>query len=412
MLYNIILMLSNNYIFTDKPVTSYSANIIKEINLISYDKNESHPIGTFSYRSTLYPSDIDAFELIQECCDMNTVIILFLRKIQDIVKEILTKRNHWFLELKAGLDNRYNLDIGQLHNMQWLINPELHNNIFTLYHNNLLSRKEYEILNSLITNNPGPKEYEILKKMLREHYILRWSAIEVLRGYKQLSGGIIKTLQNAFIDKSQINMELIVIINNKIVDISNFFAVEAIDNLGNVTVINLPQESHTDFENYFKENLKSSIEKLYYSILEPNYLKLAKRYFSYGRFTKNSVLINKVLPLLNSSIGLAGQLKSEIAVIIKLIEFTHGQHLPLNIIVNQLDNLKTRLSHVIEINNDTLTMLNELIQKAMDQINPINMIEFLSPIKKMLEELTNQYSLIYLKRVKLAPPPRDLLPSK
>jgi hypothetical protein len=383
-------------IIEDKPISSYPDYVINEIKLISINKNNSFPIGSYSYKAAKYPSDIDIFEIVNRCCNKESVIKLFISGIRDIVRNISNSKWHWFLELKAGIDEQFNLDLNDPNFIEW---------INDLFKKQLLPQDEYNKISSLMMEGTNIAN-EMIQKILRSHYIVRWSMNDIFNGFKILPGGINLTLEDALTHKSQINIELLAIVNNKITDLSNYFVLVFTDSSGKEMAVNLPQSTITDFINYFKKNLQLSMKKLYYSELDYDYLKLVKRYWSYGRFTKDQKLINKLVPILNSNIALAGQLKSEIATIIKLLENIPLSQIPIEILRNQLSFWKSRLTHVLEIPDDLEFKIDTSIDKIVNnQLDNEEIIDILSPIKERLVKIINENVLQYLMSVGLAPPP-------
>jgi hypothetical protein len=402
MMYN-----SLNRLLSDKPKSSYPDYITNEINLVSFNKENSIPIGSFNYRAAIYPGDIDIFEYVKRCCNEKDVINYFTEKIREIVINIIGKRNHWFLELKAGLDERYKIDINDFHFIE---------KINELYLNNLLNKKEYDNISSSY-NNKSELGKEIIEKVLRNRLIIRWTSDEVIHNDKILPGGIHINVQSVLLHKSQINIETLAVVNNKITDISNFFVLIASDKDGNNIVINLSQELLTDFYHFFSNGLKKQIYKLYYSILDYDYLKLVKRYWSFGRFTRDKKLIEKAYPLLNTDLALAGQLKSELGSLIKLLEHTierprYEDPFPMYIFKNQLSVWKSRLTNVLEISNVLEMEIDEKINYIINNnLSNEQIIEILQPIKDTIFEIINENMLPLLKQQGLAPPPNYLLPS-
>lgn len=397
-------------IISNKTKLSYPDYINEEIMLISINKDYSKIIGSASYRIQKYPGDIDLYEGIEKCCSMKDTIDFFVKNLKRIVKNVIDKKNHWFMELKAGLDTRFDINVGFYNHGYFILDPEFILKAKILFDKGLFSREEMELIISIYKNgNRRQYEYETLKTLLRNHIIVRWKANEVLQGYKILPGNVKLTLEEAIKQKSQINIELIAIVNNKITDLSNFFVLAYKDSENNVFMINLPQESYENFIDFFQENLKSSIEKLYYSKLDFNPFKMVKRYWSYGKFMKDQQLINKILPIISSDVALASQLKSELDTIAKLLKKTSS--VPVNILKNQLSTFKWRLSNVMLISNE----LDEEIDIGINQIikgglSNNKIIDILEGIKKQLGEIINEKTVKYLETVGLAPPPLNLLP--
>ncbi len=388
-----------------KPKTSYPKQAVDEIKAISIDKNNWDLKGSYSFRASKYPSDIDVSDILIQCCDKDMAIDNFVEKIQEIVSNVLGT-NHWFLELKAGVDERFNIDIN-------MPNEELLPIVDNLHFEGLLSDEDYiTAYNILNKKDRDELEHEILSEMFRLHATIRWSADEVLFGYKILSGGVGISLNDAVKNSKTINIELIEVINDKFTEISNFFNLLYYSTDGKVHTINISQESYDNFPSFFKKELQKNIQKLFYSKLEANYLKLAKRYFSYGKFFNDKNLVKVVYPLLNSNVGLAGQLKGELATIEKLIMSVRFDSIPISVLKHQLESIKSRLSNIIEISDGVLELFNDNIDKVLDTtyITPDFVLSKINPIKKYLSKFTNEQSYTYLERHKLIPPPKYLLP--
>jgi len=94
----------------------------------------------------------------------------------------------------------------------------------------------------------------------------------------------------------------------------------------------------------------------------------------------------------------------------KLIEHTHMNHVPLNVFINQLGNIKMALSNVVDLNRNVLEKINyALDQVAYGQLGIEQMLEYLGKVKKILLEYVNIKALAYLKKVGLAPPPKKYI---
>ena len=79
-----------------KSDSSYSENIKKKINLISFNKGEKYDIvGSASYRVQKYYGDIDIVEKYVGK-DIDEVIKKFIRKLKSIIKSINTAELIYF----------------------------------------------------------------------------------------------------------------------------------------------------------------------------------------------------------------------------------------------------------------------------------------------------------------------------
>lgn len=404
--------LSFERLISNKDKSSYPEYLNDEILLISINKDRSQLIGSASYKIAKYPSDYDVFERVLACCSKEDIIKFFVKNIKQVVSNIVQKKNHWFMELKCGLDKRYNLNFGVYTNGYLKISQSFIDRVQKLYDRELLSDKEMNEMQHIIhMSKPGQLEFEQLTKILRDHNVIRWNAKEVLAGYKILPGNKKLTLAEAASDVSQINIELIAVVDNKITDLSNFFVLGYRNTEDKLYFINLPKDAYEDFYNFFLENLRKSIEKMYFSKLDYNPLKLVKRYWSYAKFVNDKDLIERLLPIINSDAAMAGQIKSELATIIKLLERTNK--FPVSVMKNQLGTLKWRLSTVMIIPEDLEKKADKIINYIIKNTLPNKVIvELLNNIIDPLKKIIDLKTFNYLKTVNLVPPPNYLLPTK
>src|SRR5579872_5351282 len=98
-----------------KPSSSYPKKILDEIKLLSFSRDKTAtPFGSFIYRIQKYPGDLDLVQEFTDCCNVDDVVTKFSKELQNIVKKINKKRLHYFSEVKAGIDERYDIDIGKM----------------------------------------------------------------------------------------------------------------------------------------------------------------------------------------------------------------------------------------------------------------------------------------------------------
>lgn len=401
-------------IIANKNKLNYPDYLNQEIALLSVNKDYSNLIGSASYRFAKYPSDYDIFEEINVCCSEEQLVNFFVKSIKRIVNDVINKKYHWFLELKCGNDPRFKLNIGKYYSGYFIINHEFVKVMNNYYLQNLISQEEINEINRVSKMaKPGQLEYEEISKIVREHYVIRWNAKEVLSGMKNINGLIIK-LEQAVKDVSQINIEILAIVNDKVTDLSNFFILIYKDEFGKLHVINLPLGAYEDFYNFFSENLKKAIEKVALSILEFNPLKLVKRYWSYGKFTNDENLINKLIPILNSDCAYLGQIRSELKTIQKLVEEVNNY--PKMIVENQLSTMKWKLSTILLLDQNLLQKISLQIDNMIDMMNnnhpKDHIVKNIEMIIKELTPIIDHNVIKYLSSVFLFPPPTNMLPIK
>ena len=168
-------------IISNKLKSSYPDYIKDNIALVSLNKDKSKTIGTLSYAYPIYPNDIDVFEQYT-CNSYEKTINTFEIKLQIKVKEIDSLQDYWILEVKVGIDERFNFSI---------TDQDAKNKINKIKY--LIPDKIDILLNS---------DTEFADDLLRSYAILRWTAMEIIGGYKKLIGDKIITLKEAIQAKS------------------------------------------------------------------------------------------------------------------------------------------------------------------------------------------------------------------
>ena len=398
--------------FLAKPKSSYPQNVIGEIKLLQLDKysDDVDVIGSASYRKTLYPSDLDLYEQILKGTSKEGCVNFFKSNIQMIVKRVTHKKEHFFLEVKCGLDKRYQIDIGSCNNNVYIKNPQLNEMIHVMKDMKLFNDEEYEIIMNILNKNMNDQlDYETIATLLRKHYIVRWTSKEIAQGYKMLSNNGGKyLLEEAIEKKSPINIEILAILNNKISDVSNFYVL-TYSHDDKEFVVNFPEKLMEDPRGYVVETLKQSIYKMLHSKLDYNPLKAAKRYFSLARHTHNEDLLKTIAPFLNSNVGYMGQMKSEIVTLIKAMEKIKKP--PIKLIKAQLQNVKYKLANILEIEQDTLEEINKHIDYVTNlAYDPKDIIDVLERIKDGLTKVINRKTTNKLQVIGLLPIPIQFMP--
>ena len=136
-------------IFETKPQDSYSIRVTDDVDTILFSKDKSYlPIvGSYGYRVQKYPSDVDLLEIFDDTEFDNNVYKTFIADLYNVIKKIKKKPLFYFSEFKAGVDDRYFVDIGYLRDGIYTFPDSLIDDTSRLYKKNLLS-KIYNDLNS------------------------------------------------------------------------------------------------------------------------------------------------------------------------------------------------------------------------------------------------------------------------
>ena len=329
--------MSYSELVASKPKNSYPESALQEFALVSIDKESSMPIGSYSYRIQKYEADYDSLEEFISCCSKKEVVNEFVVGIQKTVENILTKPNHFFMELKAGLDERFN-------------NPNVRN----LLRENLITEEEY---------NDIFEDPDLMDEILRDHLILRWSADEIALGVKNLPGGGAITLQQAVSQKSKVNLEIISYVNGRFINVSNFFILIEITPNNEIKVINLPQEIYDDFDNYFITTLKQAIQELQE---DGEWFKAIKRMWSLARYEKDYDTIGLLKDIITSDVSALNQIAADLSTLIKI--FLKVPEPPIDLIAKEIDNMKNRIATNSLIENKQLDIWNKLIDVTVNDL--------------------------------------------
>ena len=397
----------------------FTKDVDKQIKMYSLDKqnNSAHVIGSMAYRSG-NASDVDLFEMITRD-DLNDIIFFFTKNIQRIVNDLQKTKKQYFLEVKLGTDTLFrDIKIGKCENNVYNIPSELFDILNDLYTKGFIPDKEYVTIEQ-VQKEPVKDQlcYELIKKIIRSHSVLRWSSKEILQGYKYLidyNGTKYKYyIQDAVMDKGQVNIEGIFINgDNKYVDCSNFFVLMYKDDKGFEHMLNLPQESFMNLAEFRKENLKQAMYTLMYSKLDPNLFKVLKRMLSYGKAFEDVDLISKIYPLINSQLGVVYNIMAQLKTCSKVLSDHGSKTLYKTSLYHTLDALRFRLQELIFIDYDFRDVSDLITLTLSDQkIKMSELSEMINIITKSLMKFLNHQTQEEMSKIGLYPLPANLLPS-
>jgi Zn-dependent M32 family carboxypeptidase len=148
-------------------------------------------------------------------------------------------------------------------------------------------------------------------------------------------------------------------------------------------------------EKNFKLQTKEDIQKNIMNeadelIKEGNYYKALKRIFSDRKIGSNNTIDNKIeriIDFLNSDIGIIGKSKSDLDVLIDLLE-KYPKQIYADDIYSNLQIIKQFLSSVTKYN----------MRPIIEKINRTQKLSTIKEIRDELHKLTNQEALIFMKK--------------
>ena len=136
-------------------------------------------------------------------------------------------------------------------------------------------------------------------------------------------------------------------------------------------------------------------------------MKLAKRMFVIAKMKKDKRVGDKLVTLFRSDINLLNYVAGQIDVVISMLEYiVEKRKAPnINILYDQLDELKLRVSTIMDIEFDKDAFYDIINEVTKGDMKPKDMIDVLKPLKKHLLEIVGDYTKKYLKSNKLWPGP-------
>lgn len=396
----------------EKPYpSSYTDDVKEQIKLVSFSPHDKIiPFGSYIYRIQRWAGDIDALETYEEP-DRETLIYSFVRHFKHTIKQILKKRLHYITDIKAGVDKRFEIDIGNLENN--LFTPNLIN-----IQRGLSIMKKLEILKDeqlrevkqiLSKNEKNGYDYDKIYNLFREYYVIRWEPKEILKGYKLLPGKKKILLEDAITHKTHVKIDMITIINGRFVEVTNFLFL-VYDRPGeDPYILNFDEPYNKDFFRNRTSQLPTEVEKLFYSEYYKNYFKGLKRMWSIARTNKDFRMIDTLKSFVSGNISSLYQIRSELEAIILIMQ---KSKFPLTTIRNAIQNMKMSLTYVLEFDEEQLLKLNRQLDEITNYGNKDYMIEKMERVSKYFKQKINYYTMKFMTHHHIFPVPDKYLPKE
>lgn len=378
------------------------------LRIITIDP-ETFPVGSFKYRAHRYPGDIDIFEQVKVCCTKQNATKEIANKIINLAIKISNASNRgvFFGDFKAGIDDRYKIDIGKIEAS--LRSPDakvigyngsmVRRNLQNLLDSKLITPEEHSNLISLTPlKDITPDQWEKLYEALRKFFVIRWKIDELIAGQKTIGpdNKLIK-LEDAITHDSVVKIDIWAPIKGKYNELTNFF----------LFYVKYPDGSEEVLNAKLPDRLKSLEKDIvkYSSKEHRNSLKLAKRLWNVALTRNDEKFYDQLYPLFDSDATLLSQINSEIEVISGMLTKLPKNNIPIKTIIKQIDSFKERITNTLEIQFNTAPSL-ELIDKILQHYrkNPSNwdpeyIVNNLEQLSDKLKDPIEQYSSNFLKQV-------------
>lgn len=388
----------NLNIIKQKNTDSITQQIKKTIQLIMKDPSKAKIFGSFVYKSQYFPSDIDIQEVIDVPLNkQEDIYSQTVNALKKITNDVMNQRGIYFGEIKAGLDNRYNLNIKDAYFIK---------TIEDMYINGLFIKEEYDYINILYLSHIDKVSccaYDELEEILRLKKVVRWTQQDIINGYVLLTGDLKMRLIDAVKFNTSIKIDIWAPINGRYIEITNFFILVAYDK--ETDTVKLLNYNVTDYVKSMLEQIIKYNTKLFY-----NPFKMAKRIWGVARETSNITLLNKLTPLFQGDEALLNKIIAEIDTIIMM--YDKLKSLPIETILKQIDEFKLRISYIYKIELDS-NYVDELIDNILNNKNDKELIiSELKELKTYFKDIINNNTIIYLKNKGLYPVPEYIFEIK
>jgi uncharacterized protein YqgQ len=165
----------------------YLDNEIDDVlSLISFNRQNLSILGSYGLRSSLYPSDIDAEEVVSY--DKSTI-----KKIQQIIKNVNNRTDLFITDIKLGSIDDYEV----VKDNAYVYKDQVYNydaddsreKLKELYKKNIVSKEEFNKWNKILIKNPTQEQLIEIQKEIRPN-LMRWSVVEIIKN-KNILGELI-----------------------------------------------------------------------------------------------------------------------------------------------------------------------------------------------------------------------------
>jgi len=396
-----------------KPTNEINRRQKEAIKLVTNNAKNIIRFGSWTYKSQLYPGDIDLIQEETYVGDVKSATKKFVKLFQKIVHKIIHSKGYYLADIKSGFDTLFLIDIGQavfsktgFSKIVGYNAKKIKLELYKLYKNKYMKKTELDKLFKLIPDKITQAEHEVLFNALREKWLLRWTGKEVLQGYKVLSKNRIKTLSETINEPTMTKVDMMTSINGAFLEVSNVLLFFWQDKIGR------HQMNYMESASNYVESLKGAIQELSFSKTKSNPAKLLKRMWAFARLLKDFNMIKILTKIMQTDIGRIYQFKSELEVIIYLLENVKSP--PITNILNSINNLKWRIGNIfeIDINAEKLIHHIDLMMKRIknSKVDKRYLIRNLESINKFFKQILKDESHRILVKKGLFPPPPNYLP--
>ena len=322
----------------------FSPDVEKAINLLHIG-GESVILGSYTLKSTLYPSDIDIYNTVT-----GMKLIDIKKRFKELVNNIQQQPDTWLIDIKLGTDDAMKI----IDESAYMLNGKLYryNQQRSLQKlrgiKDNIDPTDFLLGRKLLVARPTEQELDLINKELRFH-LLRWSSNDVKKGYKILANGKKYNLVTGFKSDALFKVDIIRLINNKYIEITIIYNLRSGKNNRRLGGPNI------SVEDQLKDDIrKQLLKKQYYKVLKRQY-SLVKYQYKYNKntITQRVTLANhiqRINKILNSDLGRLYQVKVMVDVLNSLIE--SYKNIPPEKVLRSISGMVGNLNNISTIDLD------------------------------------------------------------
>lgn len=353
----------------------YSDDVIEAVNLISYRQAKLSHFGSSLFSNLIYAGDID---LIEEVDNINEIPYIMKKIVDRITTHPEYNKKYFLGDIKCGKKQIYApLDehIGYIKDGKI---KDYKPDLFEFFN------RKYKDLG--FTEIPRLDDEDLLPKWLKLYaqlhmaITIRWTPDEISNLYKTDNGLNITKLTDVVYksDLNKIDMYYFSESKGRFIEITNIF-------------YSPPQKPKTQVK------YDIGLNGLQYYYLKPqNLIKYLKRYYSYERQNKNWKFMKVVSEFLDGNINMLNSCKTDLDVLVSMLEFGYSVNANLNYIHAHINNIINRLQNIYEVN-----LSNQLFEdiKSIKDMRDVNqIIETIKPITDFFKNIVNEKTLEFINK--------------
>jgi hypothetical protein len=397
---SIAFMGAHNPLLQTRAMNSLSMELLDIIKLVTLDpRMPPNLVGSFKYIIHEYPADIDMFEAYVHDGSISSTGHYVAERFASIAQNIKNMKGVYLGDFKAGVDERFEVDIGYINPSSGKLvgyHPtKIRERIINIHERGLLADNEADEWLRAVVLVPSILEYLDLDALIRKKYVIRWTVDELIAKKKTLAFGKIIKLETAVLQKSIIKIDIWARLQKRFMEITNFYDLRYRNNTGEVA-INLDASSASSYESSLVGDLH------HYSNLElGKAMKLTKRLWLYAIMKKDQHLLRSLYPLFGSGAAKMYQILGEIETIENILAKVKKP-----VIRDILENMEDWKARLGTITNDILPghIAYEIFKRINASLMSKNKKDILNTLDYLSDKLTiyvNKYVIEYLKKARV-----------